>query len=531
MGRSAGRSLRQWEMYSFTLSVIFWASEVIDGQKKLKKQPIHVPSCHRSTTVCELRAHVASVLGVVVNLVLQQRTADGAAKGKILDDDNCTLSDLGIDNPESFIAIYAVRKPESRRSSTAKWQSALDALEHQGLQHQKSGGDGNCLFRSVSKLVYGTEEHHAVVRQCCMDYMVVQVHAFEPMTVSDLHQGGFQDYIAMKRKTDGSVSSYGDEPELLAMSELYRRPVQVWTPDDSETQWRIVRTYSQSLQSEPIRVCFLGQGHYDALVPLGAPAEPTGAPAEAAVDHLDPGKYEKYVIEQVNDRTPEELAAIDSERAAYRQLLNGGNLEQSIPEQVRQESLSQLRQEASRELNQAVDESLHVEFKRETDAALDASQRDAEGLMENAMQQSIEDEEQRRLDIASNASAADQQKRNEDAMEKARKDSIKDKVKRDLMQMGIESYVAEYAAESNEDVETALAFLQQQQTGGDLTPTSRQQQEQAADQTLEQAKRDSIQSQIIADMVSMGYEEWLAQFAAKDANDLEGAIAIASQMM
>merc|ERR1712153_148890 len=151
--------------------------------------------------------------------------------------------------------------------------------------------------------------------------------------------------------------------------------------------------------------------------------------------------------------------------------------------------------------------------------------------MENAMQQSIEDEEQRRLDIASNASAADQQKRNEDAMEKARKDSIKDKVKRDLMQMGIESYVAEYAAESNEDVETALAFLQQRQTGGDLTPTSRQQQEQAADQTLEQAKRDSIQSQIIADMVSMGYEEWLAQFAAKDANDLEGAIAIASQMM
>ena len=526
-------------MYSFTLSVTFWASEVIDGQKKLKKQPIHVPSCHRSTTVRELKAHVASVLGVVVNLVLQQRTADGAAKGKILDDDNCTLCDLGIDNPESFIAVYAVRKPG--RSSTAKWQSALDALEHQGLQHQRSGGDGNCLFRSVSKLVYGTEDHHAVVRQCCMDYMVVQVHAFEPMTVSDLHQGGFQDYIAMKRKTDGSVSSYGDEPELLAMSELYRRPVQVWTPDDtddSETQWRVVRTYSQSLQSEPIRVCFLGQGHYDALVPLGAPAEPMGAPAEGAAVYLDlekygsfPGKYEKYVIEQVNDRTPEELAAIDSERASYRQLLNGGNLEQSIPEQVRQESLSQLRQEASRELNQAVDESLQVEFQRETDAALDASQRDAEGLMENAMQQSIEDEEQRRLDIASNASAADQQQRNEDAMEKARRDSIKDKVKRDLMQMGIESYVAEYAAESNEDVETALAFLQQQQSGGDLTPTSRQQQEQAADQTLEQAKRDSIQSQIVADMVSMGYEEWLAQFAAKDANDLEGAIAIASQMM
>ena len=34
-------------------------------------------------------------------------------------------------------------------------------------------GDGNCLFRAISDQVYGSEIHHTIIRQKCMDYIVV----------------------------------------------------------------------------------------------------------------------------------------------------------------------------------------------------------------------------------------------------------------------------------------------------------------------------------------------------------------------
>ena len=33
-------------------------------------------------------------------------------------------------------------------------------------------GDGNCLFRSISHQVYGTDEHHYLLRQRCVEYII-----------------------------------------------------------------------------------------------------------------------------------------------------------------------------------------------------------------------------------------------------------------------------------------------------------------------------------------------------------------------
>ena len=45
--------------------------------------------------------------------------------------------------------------------------------EKRGLLIKKMGEDGACMFRAVADQVYGDQEMHSLVRQNCIDYMVI----------------------------------------------------------------------------------------------------------------------------------------------------------------------------------------------------------------------------------------------------------------------------------------------------------------------------------------------------------------------
>ncbi len=45
-------------------------------------------------------------------------------------------------------------------------------LMERGLRVRRVAGDGNCLFRSISHQLYGTEDHHMLMRHSACDYMV-----------------------------------------------------------------------------------------------------------------------------------------------------------------------------------------------------------------------------------------------------------------------------------------------------------------------------------------------------------------------
>ena len=45
-------------------------------------------------------------------------------------------------------------------------------LQSWGMAITPCDGDGNCLFRAVSLQVYGTQDHHALIRDATMSYMV-----------------------------------------------------------------------------------------------------------------------------------------------------------------------------------------------------------------------------------------------------------------------------------------------------------------------------------------------------------------------
>lgn len=51
-------------------------------------------------------------------------------------------------------------------------QYAQELYKH-GFIIRPIGEDGNCLFRSVSDQIYGTEKYYSEIRAFCMKYIVI----------------------------------------------------------------------------------------------------------------------------------------------------------------------------------------------------------------------------------------------------------------------------------------------------------------------------------------------------------------------
>ena len=138
----------------------------------------------------------------------------------------------------------------------------------------------------------------------------------------------FDRYISEKRR-DGS---WGDEPEIQALCELYDRPCEVWAYDAGMDPRkgggaRILRTFHAAAKGGSVmRLSYYGGGHYDSLVndsdefdPLADPgscellalqkarARKTNADASSALAVSDAEATERAAVEQ----------ALSASRAAY----------------------------------------------------------------------------------------------------------------------------------------------------------------------------------------------------------------------
>lgn len=116
-------------------------------------------------------------------------------------------------------------------------------------------GDGNCFYRAASHQIYGIAEHHAIVRKACGDFIELERAYFEPFI-----KGGFEHYVDTIRKQ----GSWGDDPELQALSEIYHCNVEVYTSYDFSIIKQIQYNDS-SQQQRVIRLVFHEAGHYDSI--------------------------------------------------------------------------------------------------------------------------------------------------------------------------------------------------------------------------------------------------------------------------
>lgn len=146
-------------------------------------------------------------------------------------------------------------------SSMAHRRAAYTAaLTAQGLTVKPVAGDGNCLFRAAADQLYGDEAAHPAVRAAATDLMTFDAAWFAGFVAGDIDE-----YVGDMRKP----GTWGDDPEIQCIADVYARPVEVWGYAE-ETGARRLRVFASSRAPKaggapPIRLSFFLGGHFDSV--------------------------------------------------------------------------------------------------------------------------------------------------------------------------------------------------------------------------------------------------------------------------
>lgn len=158
------------------------------------------------------------------------------------------------------------KRGDKKRQTTANLYENLKAREIQ-FQHKLSlkgwkikevAGDGNCLFRALSDQLYGSDEFHTVLREWCMNYLVVEKDYFSQYIIGGAD--AFNEYVEHKRQN----AVWGDDIEIQAFSEIYGIPIEIYAYDDKPM--RTFHEISSGITSiMPARLSYHGHSHFNSV--------------------------------------------------------------------------------------------------------------------------------------------------------------------------------------------------------------------------------------------------------------------------
>ncbi len=168
-----------------------------------------------------------------------------------------------------------------------------EELKSAGFSIREIQGDGNCLYRSFADQVYGNENYYQTVKSKCLDYLELEKDFFGQFIEGGIEK--FDDYVKMK-KIDGV---WGDDIEIQAMSEIYNRPIEIYSYSKVP-----IKTFhenpSQSVLYEreisnlpPIRLSYHGKAHYNSVFSLDPNV------FKQSLINFPAGVYEDKILEKV----------------------------------------------------------------------------------------------------------------------------------------------------------------------------------------------------------------------------------------
>ena len=146
------------------------------------------------------------------------------------------------------------------------------------------------MFRAVSDQVYGTDKYYQLLREKCMDYLVILRKFFEPYIDED-----FDEYIKYKRKD----KTWGDDVELEALSEIYNRPIEIYKDSNKPIKTFHEKIYEQDDNNNysitPIRLSYHKKNHYNSIVPIRGD-KINFQNYENSLIKTEPGVYETKIL-------------------------------------------------------------------------------------------------------------------------------------------------------------------------------------------------------------------------------------------
>jgi len=180
------------------------------------------------------------------------------------------------------------------------------------LEIREQDGDGNCLFRAISLQVYGDPSMHGDVRKQCMDHMERDQEHFSQFVTGE----PFLQYVARTRQ-DGV---HGNNPEIQASSELFNRPIEVFTPENGSSPLNIFHAEYKT-GDVPIRLSYHDGNHYNAVIDPLVPTAGLGL----GLPGLKPGYADKMQMAKAVAESMD--VAADQDETELQQVLKASQLE------------------------------------------------------------------------------------------------------------------------------------------------------------------------------------------------------------
>ena len=238
------------------------------------------------------------------------------------------------------------KKVSSKNRKKQKKKHKIPWLRQTQFKLFEIGEDGNCLFRSISHQLYGTQECHRIIRKRCCDYLELEKEYFERYVANVEGNLTFSHYIRLMRK-DGE---WGGNMELIALTELYRRTIKVYH-SGPQPDHVFGNTYSIDEKEEPIHLHYRGRNHYESLLTENA-SEYFEANEAGLIEGNNLSQYRKIKLaEKKSNKENEEKDDFNIEEL---------NLQQAIQESLKLQKIEQERAEIRRSFQEELKRAISI---------------------------------------------------------------------------------------------------------------------------------------------------------------------------
>lgn len=144
---------------------------------------------------------------------------------------------------------------EIKRKEAEDLEKLLEIIGHEGKKIHRIEGDGNCVFRAISHQLYGTEDHHFLLRQVTMDYLILNREEFENFVSS----GNLNYHVSHYRQSGRWVGHL----EIAALARIYNVTIHVYTAGGPI----IVNEEAKDKRGD-IFISYHNERHYNSVVPI-----------------------------------------------------------------------------------------------------------------------------------------------------------------------------------------------------------------------------------------------------------------------
>ena len=178
----------------------------------------------------------------------------------------CIVDGVNVHNKDS-LSIPKKKKKKNRNVQMNRKVSSTLAVSNQSMRSQhrfmivKIVKDNNSLFRAFAHQLYGKEGLHALIRDRCCSYLEIYRKKFQLAFATELNNYTFEDYVQRMRNSQVC----GGTIEITAVSELYKRPVTIYS-QDLFPQITISNSVCNNTGISPLRLALDNDKYYSSVV-------------------------------------------------------------------------------------------------------------------------------------------------------------------------------------------------------------------------------------------------------------------------